>query len=216
MRSVDDVVDFLRSVVRDADHGVNPLAYGIFGRAYLRMTLEVIAQIASGCFEDPGWVRSFVVSFAEAYAHAMRAGSGAASPWRLAFGEAASDRRRVLRHLVLGINAHMAYDLAVVVRDVAGAEAERRRRDYFALDPLLDWTIEPIATIVAQRYSPWLGRLDRAAVGTNGLAVSAWFRFNRDGAWRDGLALHAGHMTLRELDRKIHRRGLLFRTAVRV
>jgi hypothetical protein len=57
-------------------------------------------------FEDPDWVQRWDVAFAQLY---LDAGDAASRPWRLAFSAPAE--LPPLRHVLLGINAHLNYDL---------------------------------------------------------------------------------------------------------
>src|SRR3954452_1214718 len=85
-----------------------------FLSTYLRTTQAVGDAVDQGIFLDPPWVEEWDVAFAELYlqAHdAFVAGemSAVPRPWRLAF--TAPDDLPALRHVLLGINAHVNYDL---------------------------------------------------------------------------------------------------------
>src|SRR6476661_2534044 len=79
---------------------------------YQRTTLAVGAAVDDARFEDPEWVERWDVAFAKLYLAALDAhlaGGTPSRPWRLAF-EAPADLPP-LRHVLLGINAHVNYDL---------------------------------------------------------------------------------------------------------
>src|SRR5918997_5168173 len=80
---------------------------------YLRTTVAVGAAIDAGAFEDPAWVEEWDVDFAGLYLDALtahrRAPASAPHPWRLAFG--ADPGLRPEAHVLLGVNAHINYDL---------------------------------------------------------------------------------------------------------
>ena len=86
---------------------------GHFLRTYRRTTAAVGAAITRGVFEDRDWVEAWDVAFAALYLAALDAdlrGAGAVRrPWRLAFDAPAS--LQPLQHVLLGINAHVNYDL---------------------------------------------------------------------------------------------------------
>jgi Family of unknown function (DUF5995) len=113
---------------------------------YQRTTIAVGEEIAAGRFEDPAWVEKWDVVFADLYLAALdadRTGTGRVPrPWRLAF-DAPSDLP-ALRHVLLGINAHINYDLpqallAVISDDefTDPALLDRRRRDHERIDGVL-------------------------------------------------------------------------------
>jgi hypothetical protein len=112
---------------------------------YLRTTMAIGEAVHDGVFEDPYWVERLDVAFADLYLdayHAHLAGAPIARPWRLAFS-APSDLPP-LRHVLLGINAHINFDLpqallhVIAVADFDDPELiERRRRDHERIDGVL-------------------------------------------------------------------------------
>ena len=84
-----------------------------FLQTYQRTTDAVGAAVRDGTFDDPEWVQRWDVTFAGLYLAALDAdlsGSGGVPrPWRLAFDAPAA--LPPLRHVLLGINAHVNYDL---------------------------------------------------------------------------------------------------------
>ncbi len=117
----------------------------IFIDTYRRTTLAVGKAIGDAHFEDPHWVTAWDVAFAELYLHAHdadRDGGQAPRPWRLAF-DAPADLPP-LRHVLLGINAHVNFDLpqallAVISDDEFTDDVllDRRRRDHERIDAVL-------------------------------------------------------------------------------
>src|SRR5450631_2216675 len=118
----------------------------VFLSTYQRTTQAVGEAIARASFEDPGWVERWDVSFAELYLAALDTecdgGGKVPRPWQLAF--AASPDLPPLRHVLLGINAHINYDLpqallAVISNDDFADPAlmHRRRRDHERIDNVL-------------------------------------------------------------------------------
>lgn len=86
-----------------------------FHATYLRTTRAVAAEIARGGFLDGEWMRRWDVAFAGFYIEVLdddRAGRPVSGPWRIAF-DAARDRNDLppLRHVLLGMNAHINFDL---------------------------------------------------------------------------------------------------------
>jgi hypothetical protein len=86
-----------------------------FHGTYLRTTRAVALEIERGTFADGEWLERWDVVFAELYLDALdadRRGEPVPSPWRVAF-DAARDRTDLppLRHVLLGMNAHINFDL---------------------------------------------------------------------------------------------------------
>jgi hypothetical protein len=119
----------------------------IFLSTYTRTTAAVGKAIDHGSFEDPEWVERWDVAFAEYYLRAHDADvdgqrADVPRPWRVAFD--ASPQLPALRHVLLGINAHINFDLpqallrVVSVDDFADeALMARRRRDHERIDAVL-------------------------------------------------------------------------------
>lgn len=118
----------------------------VFLSTYQRTTQAVGAAVQRDSFEDPGWVERWDVAFAEFYLNALDTELASADlvprPWRLAF--AAPPGLPPLRHVLLGINAHVNYDLPqallAVISDNDFADRllmDRRRRDHERIDKVL-------------------------------------------------------------------------------
>src|SRR3954447_4049671 len=92
---------------------------------YLRTTQAVRTAMDEGLFEDPAWVAEWDVDFAGFYLDALEAyrrdPGTAPGPWREAFG--ASPSLPPEAHVLLGMNAHINYDLPQsLVRVIADVE----------------------------------------------------------------------------------------------
>jgi hypothetical protein len=86
-----------------------------FHATYLRTTKAVAEEIARAGFADGDWLERWDLAFAALYLDALDAdlhGAPVSRPWRVAF-DAARDRADLppLRHVLLGMNAHINYDL---------------------------------------------------------------------------------------------------------
>ena len=86
-----------------------------FLATYLRTTRAVADELAGGGFRDPAWVERWDVAFADLSLDAVedaQAGRRPPQPWAVAFGAGERDGLPPLRHVLLGMNAHINYDLA--------------------------------------------------------------------------------------------------------
>jgi uncharacterized protein DUF5995 len=117
-----------------------------FLSTYLRTTQAVGAAIDGGEFEDPAWVSAWDVDFAGLYLDALAAHTrdpaAPPRPWRLAFG--ARPDLPPEAHVLLGMNAHINYDLPQslvrVIPPEGFADPEvraLRRRDHERIDRVL-------------------------------------------------------------------------------
>jgi Family of unknown function (DUF5995) len=123
-------------------------ARAVFHATYLRTTRAVADALRAGAFLDADWVERWDVAFAGLYLDALdaaRRGDPVPRPWAVAFAAAAGERSLpALQHVLLGMNAHINYDLpqallAVIGDDEFGDPAllARREADHRKIDAVL-------------------------------------------------------------------------------
>ncbi|NUO53071.1 MAG: hypothetical protein HOV80_29845 [Polyangiaceae bacterium] len=207
MRTIDEVVGFLRATAIAADGGSLPPPVGVFARAYHRITLEIVARIADGFFEDPSWLAEFDVRFAGTYKAAIERPADRAACWRIAFDMAERGTKTPMRHLLLGINAHMRYDLCTVLLGgfVEADKRDARRRDFVAVNRAMKLAIGPIQSILHGAYGEWLERADAFGLGVDELLTYERFADWRGRAWDDAMSIYAGKLTLADVDARVAR-----------
>lgn len=118
-----------------------------FHGVYLRTTRAVMEDAAAGRFRDPEWVERWVLAFAELYMDAFlvwEGGGEPAGPWRVAFEASTDLDMSPVRHALLGLNAHINYDLpqallAVITEDEFEDDAVMavRAADHAHIDSIL-------------------------------------------------------------------------------
>jgi hypothetical protein len=161
---------------------------------YRRTTVAVGHAIDRGVFEDPEWVERWDVDFARLYLDAHDAdldGEPVPRPWRLAFG--APPDLPALRHVLLGINAHVNFDLPQALLAVIGIEdfddpelLDRRRRDHERVDDVLS------SRVGAEDDELGPGSLlDRLLAPLNRLSSKRFLREARRKVWLNTYELHA-------------------------
>src|ERR1700722_18653905 len=116
-----------------------------FHATYQRTTIAVAEEIKRGGFADAAWVEEWDVAFAGLYLDALEAGLAGrrpSRPWAIAFGAPAG--LPPLRHVLLGMNAHINYDLPQAIVAVISDEQfddpaliARREGDHRAIDGVL-------------------------------------------------------------------------------
>ncbi|WP_097185796.1 DUF5995 family protein [Blastococcus haudaquaticus] len=169
---------------------------------YLRTTRAVGAALTAGRFEDPDWVAEWDVDFAGFYLDALeihRATPHAvAAPWRRAFG--ADPGLPPEAHVLLGMNAHINYDLpqsliAVIPPEDFAAPSlmDRRRRDHERIDDVLAARVaeEDLALQRAGGRRTWLEHL---LAPVNRRASRLFLRESRRKVWANTAALHEARL----------------------
>ena len=172
-----------------------------FLSTYLRTTEAVGTAIEGGRFEDPAWVEEWDVVFAELYLAALDAdlsGDGRVPrPWRLAF-DAPADLPP-LRHVLLGINAHINYDLPqallAVITDEQFADPallDKRRRDHERIDGVLSGRVAAEDDELAAKSARTL--LDRVLQPLNRRASQRFLRESRQKVWHNTRELQVARL----------------------
>jgi hypothetical protein len=166
---------------------------------YERTTLAVGKAVDGGFFEDGGWVERWDVAFAQLYVDALDlhvGGGSPARPWRLAFG--APPDLAPLRHVLLGINAHVNYDLPqallAVISDADFTDSmlmASRRRDHERIDAVLAGRV---AAEDAELASHGRSLTDRVLQPLNRLASKRFLRESRAKVWQNTAELQAARL----------------------
>ena len=208
VRSTNDVIRFLGDTVRRSESGAIPPGYGVFALAYHAFSLELLSRVTAGGFADPPWVSDFMVRFCARYEQALSTPSASVSPWRLAFDNAARDPKPVLRHMLLGINAHMSYDLCAVLVDMlTGSPPAPREADVRQINQVIDGGIDRVQRAIGTRYGTYTGWLDFVGLGLDELATWKTFVEWRQDAWDDALEVLSGASSLADVERRVTYKG---------
>ncbi|HZF08989.1 MAG TPA: DUF5995 family protein [Thermoanaerobaculia bacterium] len=100
---------------------------GYFAALYRRVTRTVRQRIGTGYFDDDARMEVLDVTFASRYLQAFsqwRSGDPAISAcWRVAFDGVADPTLLILQNLLVGMNAHITYDLGIATAQVAATPA---------------------------------------------------------------------------------------------
>jgi len=129
----------------------------VFTSAYLTMTREIALRVANHQFNEPDWVNTYTIAFANLYRDAFlafEAGSaGVPSPWRTGFDAAASARGLIVQDLLLGMNAHINHDLALALVEASiDTNRDARREDHFAVNEAIRHAVDAVQQSIADRY----------------------------------------------------------------
>jgi hypothetical protein len=169
---------------------------------YLRITRGVRTALADGLFEDSAWVARWDVDFAGYYMDSLEAyrrdPATAPAPWRQAFG--AKSTVGPQGHVLLGVNAHINFDLPQSLVRVIPAEdfadplaLARHERDHERIDGLLASRVAAEDTEL-QREGERRTPLDRVLAPLNHTASRKFLREARRKVWANTMVLHGARM----------------------
>jgi hypothetical protein len=170
-----------------------------FHNTYLRTTQAVAEALHDGAFADPEWVDRWDVAFAQLYLDALdagRRGDAVPEPWAVAFRAAAAQPDLPpVRHVLLGMNAHINYDLPqallAVVTDAEFADPgvrARREADHRVIDEVLALRVGA-EDAELQQLEPAATWQDRVLQPANRVATRRFLREAREKVWANALEL---------------------------
>lgn len=173
----------------------------IFLNCYALMTNNMLRAVEDQQFHDCPWVTELLHRFADYYFDALTAydaRSTAPAVWQLAFDAAADSRYHVLQHLILGVNAHINYDLVFVLvdmlcrewNDLTPQQRQSRYEDHCLVNTIIYQTIDTVQDQVVERYSPAMDFVDKAM-----FRADEWLLHKMIATWREEV-WHGAHQLL--------------------
>ena len=194
---IDEVIERMTTLAeelrRDADGRL------AFHNTYLRTTEAVARALRDGFFADPEWVDRWDVAFARLYLDALdagRRGEPVPEPWAVAFRAAAAQPDLpAVRHVLLGMNAHINYDLPqallAVISDAEFGDPQvraRREADHRRIDEVLSVRVGA-EDAELQQMEPAATWQDRVLQPLNRMATRRFLRESREKVWANALEL---------------------------
>ena len=197
----------------------------IFQLTYLTFSRSVLQALKAGRFEDGAWATDMCCRFVEVYIAQLelfdRRDPGMCRPWRAAFEAMEEGRVSVMQAMLLGMNAHIHYDLAFVTlgacraagdltgeknasdRSLTGARAGvpvARYRDFLVINQVGWESLPLIQDTVLRAFSPWLYWVNRLTRRVTRFLGERVLIEARDTSWRQTcLLLHAADDDEREM-----------------
>ncbi|MER5791864.1 DUF5995 family protein [Streptomyces sp. NPDC001980] len=193
-QNIDDVVDGLAGIVRDAERTGDRIGY--FAALYRQVTVEIRTAIHDGLFEDGARMDRFDTLFGNRYFDAhdawLRDRSGPRC-WRETFGLLDDADTVIVQHLVLGVNAHINLDLAVAAAGTdPGKDIQALRHDFLLINDILARVVLAVQDSV-DALSPLLSLLDKVGGRTDEQILDFSIRESREEAWYNAVLLAGQH-----------------------
>lgn len=173
----------------------------IFLRCYNMMTANMIEAVQQGRFQDGVWVGKLLHRFAAYYFEALEQfeHNDAHTPpvWSQVHDASTHQDLHVLQHLLLGINAHINYDLVLALYDELVAEwtdddrdvRQQRMADHNMVNTIIGETIDTVQDQVIERELPLMRLVDNL-MGR----VDEWLLSELISSWRSEVWEECGAM----------------------
>lgn len=199
MAAAEILTDRMRSLIQDWEQAGDRRA--VFLACYNLMTDNMFRAIAGGQFEDRDWVTNLVHNFADYYFVALVAydqhDPALPEVWRQAHDQALQPTTTVAQSLLLGINAHINYDLVLVLDDMLfpvwdGFDQGRRARcyrDYCRVNGVIAATIDTVQEQVVEPYARAMDLIDKLCGPFDEWLTARLISNWRAEVWRHAIAL---------------------------
>ncbi len=218
--NVDEVSSRLTRIIEAATSSRSRLGY--FASLYRSMTVAVQAGIESGRFDDSQLMESLDVIFANRYFSALRAyvaGEETPRSWHLAFEAASSSRPAIVQHLLLGVNAHIGYDLGLAAAATVPLDKLiTLRPDFEEINRVIATVHEEVQRRI-DAVSPFLHLIDLVGARTEDAIIEFSMDVSREAAWGAACTAALSHSDpsfTAELDGRTARLGQLILNPGRV
>jgi hypothetical protein len=166
----------------------------VFLTVYSRMTATVRTAIDDGAFVDPEWAAAYLVAFAERYRRALvaferRAFDSLPRPWLLAFAAAARGETLIAQDALLGINAHITYDLTYALGDVEiDPDRGDKHEDHDRINAILARLVQTAQDALVEAYAAvGIAGIDRLFDPLDDRLALLGLRGVREFAWRNAV-----------------------------
>lgn len=145
----------------------------IFLRCYSMMSANMAVAIQEGRFAHSSWVATLMLRFADYYFDALEHYDQnpvqAPAVWRQVHDVARLPDMHVLQNLLLGVNAHINYDLPLALYDCLHGEwagldettKRSRQNDHETVNQIIGDTIDAVQDTVVEPLSPTMALVDR-------------------------------------------------------
>ena len=169
----------------------------VFLSSYLMMTRNMFTAIEQREFLDPVWVDQLLINFAQHYFAALDTyGQETATcplAWQLAHNSTRDPKATALQNLMLGVNAHINYDLVLTLVDLLGTEwhdlSETQRvaryTDYSRVNDVIARTIDIVQDQILAPTMPSMVLIDRLLGPFDEMLVSSVVSHWRETVWQN-------------------------------
>ncbi|MDB5239778.1 MAG: hypothetical protein JWP57_403, partial [Spirosoma sp.] len=190
LETIDEVIFYLDRVARHFRSQNNPIGY--FCAVYKLVTQRVAEGIRLGLFAHPVEMERIDVGFGNRYFEAINHyfdGEPAWAPWQISF-DAAQTLLTTDQHIFAAANAHISFDLPIVVsNEYRGKDIEQFKVDFAKMNELFDDMYDQMNDDIANVFRPFGHAVEHFAEKLKAFE-RATMKKGRDIAWAKSLQLH--------------------------
>lgn len=183
-QTIDEVLQQLDQIIFTCRKDSSRL--GFFATLYRNVTIKVKEGIAARAFQDGPRMERLDVAFAGRYLAALqsfRRNEPLSNCWRVAFQAAPIYWPLIIQHLLIGMNAHINFDLGIAAAETApGPKLPALREDFDRINNILGGMILKVRSEV-EELSPWIKFLDQLAPTAEDRIINFSLNKSRASAW---------------------------------
>ena len=183
-QTIDEVILEMDKIIERCISEQSKLGY--FATLYRDVTVQVKQKIKEGFFEDNERMERLDVVFANRYLEAIFAywnNQKASDSWQAAFDRSTKKSPTILQHLLLGMNAHINYDLSIAAVEVAPKESlASLKNDFNKIMDILSSMIDQVQAGI-EKVSPAFLLIDKFGGRTDEKIAGFAINKARDLAW---------------------------------
>jgi hypothetical protein len=169
----------------------------IFASVYALTTLRMAESIDANAYTNTDWMKSYQTEFANHYrkalnAYALQQRAQVPNAWLKAFDAAASGQTLIIQDALLGMNAHINYDLAFAIEKVKlSPNTTSRYLDHTRVNSVLSEVGDEIAAALGSLYGPNYAAVDAAFGPADELFLAVGMATARQNAWNNAVLLQS-------------------------
>lgn len=211
--SIDDVIKSLEVIIGETVAAESALGY--FAVLYHKVTVKVKIAIGEDFFDDGLRMEKLDIVFAQRYIEAYyswKQNRPVSASWEAAFSLAENNQLLVIQHLLLGMNAHINYDLGIAAAEVSNEHPILDLEgDFNKINEILAALVDEVQNGLSSIW-PFLRKILRWSGKIDNYIVAFSMNIARDGAWKFATTLattknqHRAAL-LKERDEKIARKS---------
>ena len=184
-KTIDEVIQILNSIISETKKEGSTLGY--FTVLYCKVTQKVKEGITNGDFEDGPRMEHLDVVFANRYIKAYYEYKSKQKPslcWEIAFKKSDDFWLIMMQHLLLGMNAHINYDLGIAAAEVCPGNAiHSLKNDFNKINTILASLVGNVEKALSDIW-PTLKWILKKTNKVDTFLVDFSMQMARDGAWK--------------------------------
>ncbi len=190
INNIDEVIDALGNIILESE--TNDDTSGYFAALYRKVTVRVKEGIANNEFEDGARMEKLDVIFASRYLDAYFAWKKkepVSASWQKAFDLSTNYWPIVLQHLLMGMNAHINFDLGIAAAEVSkGNNIHDLQNDFNKINTILSSLVTEVQNNLANIW-PRLKWILKKTNKVDDFLVDFSMELSRNGAWKFAVSL---------------------------